>query len=105
MTDQNRSPYLPENFLIRMKEMLGEKEYEDFLKSYEKPRTFGLRLNTAKISPQEFEKAGSFSCDAHSVDKKRLFLSGRRQAFQMSVLSGRTLLPSGTKRNDSGFLS
>ena len=41
MTDQNRSPYLPENFLIRMKEMLGEKEYEDFLKSYEKPRTFG----------------------------------------------------------------
>ncbi len=60
MTDQNRSPYLPENFLIRMKEMLGEKEYEDFLKSYEKPRTFGLRLNTAKISPQEFEKLVPF---------------------------------------------
>lgn len=60
MTDQNRSPYLPENFLIRMKKMLGEEEYEDFLKSYEKPRTFGLRLNTAKISPEEFERLVPF---------------------------------------------
>ena len=39
---------LPKAFLERMKTMLG-KEYEDFLKSYEAPRQFGLRVNTLKI--------------------------------------------------------
>ena len=40
---------LPQAFLERMKAKLGE-EYEDFLKSYEVPRQFGLRINTLKIS-------------------------------------------------------
>ena len=44
---------LPKAFLERMKTMLG-KEYEDFLKSYEAPRQFGLRVNTLKISVEEF---------------------------------------------------
>ena len=39
--------------------MLGS-EYEAFLESYTKPRTFGLRLNTAKISAGEFEKIVPF---------------------------------------------
>ena len=55
MTDQNHPLYLPESFLTRMREMLGEEEYNAFLKSYELPRSFGLRLNTAKISREEFE--------------------------------------------------
>ena len=36
---------LPEEFLARMKEMLGE-EFPDFLASYEKSRHQGLRCNT-----------------------------------------------------------
>ena len=50
---------LPKAFLVRMKTMLG-KEYEDFLKSYEAPRQFGLRVNTLKISVEEFLKQSPF---------------------------------------------
>ncbi len=38
---------LPAAFLAKMQELLGE-EYEAFLKSYEEPRTQGLRLNPLK---------------------------------------------------------
>lgn len=39
---------LPEEFAGRMKKMLGE-EYEAFLESYQRPRSYGLRVNTGKI--------------------------------------------------------
>lgn len=51
--------YLPEEFLERMKEMLGE-EYGEFLASYEEPRTYGLRVNRRKITPEEFEHLNLF---------------------------------------------
>lgn len=50
---------LPGEFLERMERMLGT-EYEAFLKSYEEPRKFGLRVNTAKISVEEFQKLAPF---------------------------------------------
>lgn len=59
MTEPNILSCLPEAFLTRMKEMLGN-EYEAFLESYTRPRTFGLRLNTAKISAAEFKKIVPF---------------------------------------------
>lgn len=40
---------LPTAYIERMTAMLGE-EVEAFLRSYEEPRTYGLRLNTAKIT-------------------------------------------------------
>ena len=46
---------LPEAFCARMKQMLGPKEYESFLRSYSRPRQRGLRVNTLKISPDKFE--------------------------------------------------
>lgn len=51
--------YLPEAFLKRMQEMLGE-EYEEFLAAYEEPRTYGLRVNTRKITPEAFERLNVF---------------------------------------------
>jgi len=42
---------LPEDFLRRMKRMLGDR-YESFIASYEEPRAYGLRLNTRKLTPQ-----------------------------------------------------
>lgn len=45
---------LPQEFLERMQSMLGE-EYDDFMKTYEEPRRFGLRVNTLKVSAEEFE--------------------------------------------------
>ncbi len=50
---------LPAAFLTRMQEMLGA-DYDNFIKSYENPRTFGLKVNTAKISCEEFERLAPF---------------------------------------------
>ena len=41
---------LPIEFENKMKDLLGE-EYAEFVKSYEQPRNFGLRVNVNKISP------------------------------------------------------
>lgn len=51
---------LPMEFVTRMKELLGD-EARPFLESYEKERAFGLRLNPAKCSLEEFEKMAPFS--------------------------------------------
>lgn len=59
MSDYNITDLLSPAFLERMQNMLGN-EYEDFIKSYEAPRTYGLRVNTAKISCEEFEKIVPF---------------------------------------------
>ena len=50
---------LPQKFLERMERMLGD-EYPAFLQSYEEPRKFGLRVNTMKISVEEFQKLAPF---------------------------------------------
>lgn len=42
-------PSLPDAFYDQMTDMLGKKEADDFLRSYESKRTYGLRLNTLKI--------------------------------------------------------
>lgn len=47
MSEHTITELLSPAFLSRMQNMLGD-EYESFLKSYEAPRTYGLRVNTAK---------------------------------------------------------
>ena len=64
---------LPKAFLSRMEDMLQD-EYTAFIKSYENPRHFGLRVNTLKISVEEFLKIKSVSSDTCSMDRKRLLL-------------------------------
>ena len=59
MSEQAKEFSLPKGFPERMQEILGN-EYDAFLESYEKPRTFGLRVNTAKISCEDFEKLAPF---------------------------------------------
>ncbi len=51
---------LPKLFEDRMKKLLGD-EYEEFLQCYTKPHFGGLRVNTQKITPEEFEKICPFS--------------------------------------------
>ena len=46
---------LPEAFERKMKNLLGD-EYEDYLKCFDEPRHFGLRVNTSKISVENFQK-------------------------------------------------
>lgn len=50
---------LPEDFEARMQRMLGD-TYPAFRKSYEAPRWRGLRVNTLKITPEEFERIAPF---------------------------------------------
>ena len=57
--DSDRLSALPQAFLHRMKDML-EDDFEPFLAAYEQPRTYGLRVNTAKISCEEFERIVPF---------------------------------------------
>ena len=57
--NQNKTSTLHPAFLERMKALLGE-EYPLFLKSFEAPRTFGLRVNTDKITCGEFERIVPF---------------------------------------------
>ncbi|MBE3554660.1 MAG: RsmB/NOP family class I SAM-dependent RNA methyltransferase [Thermicanus sp.] len=51
---------LPPLFLERMKVLLGN-EYEDFLNSYKEPPLRGLRVNSLKIEPKEFQRICPFS--------------------------------------------
>lgn len=50
---------LPVKFCEEMKRILGE-EYEEYLASLEEERKLGLRVNTAKISAEEFERIAPF---------------------------------------------
>ena len=51
---------LPEEFASRMKEMLGE-EYDAFLESYQLPRSYGLRVNTGKITGEALREQAPFA--------------------------------------------
>ncbi len=50
---------LPVEFLDSMKELLKE-EYDAYLESFKEQRVYGLRVNTSKISPEEFEAISPF---------------------------------------------
>ncbi len=50
---------LPEKFLASMREILGD-EYESFLTEFKDHRHYGLRVNTSKITKEEFERISPF---------------------------------------------
>ena len=54
---------LPESFKNRIKEQLGE-EYEAYLQSFQEKSRNGLRVNTGKLSPEEFEQISPFGLQA-----------------------------------------
>lgn len=53
---------LPEEYLVKMKELLQD-EYDAFLASFDEQRTYGLRVNTNKISVEEFLKISPFELE------------------------------------------
>ena len=53
---------LPEQFLNKMKKILQD-DYEAFLASYEQPKVQGLRINTLKISVEDFLKISPFALE------------------------------------------
>lgn len=53
-----------EEFLKRMKDLLGEEEYPAYLKSFEEEPCFGLRANPLKITPERFQEMTSLRLTA-----------------------------------------
>lgn len=50
---------LPEQFEEKMRKLLGE-EFPDYIACYDAPRYYGLRVNTKKITVEEFQKICPF---------------------------------------------
>ena len=57
---------LPIAFEEKMKKLLGE-EFSDYIKCYEEPRFYGLRVNTKKIT-------AAYLTDEYAEDEKKLKL-------------------------------
>ena len=85
-------------FFIGWMDMLGD-DFEPFLAAYEQPRTYGLRVNTAKISCEEFEQIVPFEVKKIPWVSNGYFYNEDVRPSVCS-LSGRTLLSSGTKCHD-----
>ncbi|MDP4181805.1 MAG: RsmB/NOP family class I SAM-dependent RNA methyltransferase [Bacillota bacterium] len=51
---------LPIEFLNKMNRLLGDKEYGEFIDSFNKPRFYGLRVNTLKINLDDFQRITPF---------------------------------------------
>ena len=60
MPISSQESIFPEAFANRMRGLLGPSEYALFEESFRAPRTYGLRLNPSKISPEEFERIVPF---------------------------------------------
>ncbi len=50
---------LPKQFEEKMQELLGD-EFPDYIACYDEPRYYGLRVNTGKITVEEFQKICPF---------------------------------------------
>ena len=53
---------LPENYIQQMKELLKD-DFEAYMQSFEQERYYGLRINTNKISVEDFLKISPFPLD------------------------------------------
>lgn len=51
---ESNTGFLPQEFLREMEELLGHKEFTEYLDSFKKERSHALRVNDAKLSPQAF---------------------------------------------------
>ncbi|NSW89221.1 MAG: RsmF rRNA methyltransferase first C-terminal domain-containing protein [Firmicutes bacterium] len=54
---------LPDEFLEKMKALMNEKEYEEFVLSFDMPRHYGLRVNTLKTSVSRFIEISPFKLE------------------------------------------
>ena len=68
---------LPSAFEEKMQGLLGE-EMDAYLACYEEPRYYGLRVNTAKISVEEFRKICPFEITPIPWIKNGFYYDGER---------------------------
>ena len=96
---------LPENFTESMKDLLGS-EYDDFIRSYDNSPVSGLRVNTCKISCDEFERIapygiskipftenGYYISDTDEWSKHPYYFAGLYYLQEPSAMLPATVLP------------
>lgn len=66
---------LPAAFTGRMQQMLGP-EFDDFMASYELPRYYGIRVNTLKISVEDFKAISPFALEPVPWAAEGFYMSG-----------------------------
>ena len=54
---------LPEEYTKKMRSLLDESEFEQFMRSYDEARYYGLRVNTLKISVDEFLRISPYKLE------------------------------------------
>ena len=97
---------LPEEFIDEMKRILGDEEWEQYLKSYGETRRYGLRVNTAKLTPEEFKERspwplreipwipnGFFYDEAFKPAKHPYYYAGLYYLQEPSAMTPANLLP------------
>jgi 16S rRNA C967 or C1407 C5-methylase (RsmB/RsmF family) len=67
-------PVLPEKFIARMKQRLPADEWEAFLAVYEQKAVKGVRVNTLKLSPEQFEKIAPFALEKVPYSENAYFV-------------------------------
>ena len=68
---------LPEEFTEKMQRLLKE-EYDKYIACYDEPRYYGLRVNTGKISLEEFESICPFEITPIPWIKNGYYYDGDR---------------------------
>ena len=94
---------LPAAFEDKMIKLLGEEEYRRYLDCFDEPRHYGLRVNTAKISVEDFLKIAPWPLKPVPWIRNGFYYDGEQgPACQTPLLLRRTLLSAGTERHDAG---
>jgi NOL1/NOP2/sun family putative RNA methylase len=78
---------LPQPFLDRMQKTLGS-EFEAFLSSYDLPPRKGIRVNTLKITPKEFEKITPFALRPIPWEENGFFVSEEKLGGYIEHFAG-----------------
>lgn len=87
---------LPVKFKEQMKELLQE-EYGDYLQSFDHDRYYGLRVNTLKISVEEFLKISPFKLKPIPWTNDGFYYSSEDKPSKHPLLLCRPLLSSRTQ--------
>ena len=78
---------LPDSYTERIKKQLGE-EYDEYLRSFEHEAQNGLRVNTAKVSVEDFKKICPFDITPVPWVKNGFFYEGERPAIHPYYFAG-----------------
>lgn len=78
---------LPVSYKERIKKQLGE-DYDAYLRSFEQCNQNGLRVNTAKLTPEEFAKISPFDVSRIPWTANGFFYEGERPAVHPYYYAG-----------------